>query len=163
MKKVFIVAAMAAALVSCGSKSNKNAALMAETETDSIFFLNDSTLADYQTFTYEGILPAADAASGINYLLSLNEVAEDSVGTYELVMTYLDTPEGDQTYNDNGTVVTLIGIPNDSTAVVYQLVSATPEKGRLNFLAEGDSALTLIGRDFKKAVSKLNYTLKKKL
>ncbi len=163
MKKLFIIAAMAAALVSCSSQSNKNAELIAETESDSIFFLDDSTLVDYQTFTYEGVLPAADASSGINYLLNLNEVAGDSIGTYELVMTYLDTPEGDQTFNDNGTVVTLIGIPNDSTAVVYQLVSIEPEAERLNFLAEGDSALTLIGRDFKKAVSKLNYTLRKKL
>ncbi len=154
---------MAAALASCGSKSNKNADLVAETETDSIFFLNDSTLVDYQTFTYEGVFPAADAASGINYLLSLNEVAEDSIGTYELVMTYLGTPEGDQTFKDNGTVVTLIGIPNDSTAIVYQLVSADPRAGRMNFLAEGDSALTLVGRDFKKAFDKLDYTLRKKL
>ncbi len=154
---------MAAALVSCGSKSNKNAELIAETETDSIFFVNDSTLVDYQTFTYEGVLPAADAASGINYLLSLNEVAEDSIGTYELVMTYLDTPEGNQTFNDSGTVVTLIGIPDDSTAVVYQLVSVIPESDRFNFLAEGDSALTLIGKDLKKTISKLNYTLRKKL
>ncbi len=163
MKEVFIVAAMVAALVSCGSKSNKNAGLIAEAESDSIFWLNDSTLVDYQTFVYEGVLPAADATSGINYLLSLNEVAEDSIGTYELVMTYLGTPEGNQSFKDNGTVVTLIGIPNDSTAVVYQLVSIDPETDRVNFLAEGDSALTLIGKDFKKAISKLNYTLRKKL
>lgn len=68
-----------------------------------------------------------------------------------------------QAFTDSGTVVTIIGIPNDSTAIVYQLISATPGHEKTNFLAEGDSALTMIGKDFKKAVSKLNYTLKKKL
>ena len=77
--------------------------------------------------------------------------------------TYLGTKDGNQAFTDSGTVVTIIGIPNDSTAIVYQLISATPGHEKTNFLAEGDSALTMIGKDFKKAVSKLNYTLKKKL
>ena len=76
---------------------------------------------------------------------------------------YLGTKDGNQAFTDSGTVVTIIGIPNDSTAIVYQLISATPGHEKTNFLAEGDSALTMIGKDFKKAVSKLNYTLKKKL
>ena len=53
--------------------------------------------------------------------------------------------------------------PNDSTAIIYQLVSAAPGHEKTNFVAEGDSALTMVGKDFKKAISKLNYTLKKKL
>lgn len=162
MKKVFIVAAMAAMIVSCGSKGNKNAEMIAEGQSDSIFAVNDSTLGDLQTYSYEGIIPAADA-EGINYQLTLQEVGEDSLGLYSLTTTYLGTNNGDQTYTDNGTVVTIIGIPNDSTAIIYQLISAAPGHEKTNLLAEGDSALTIVGKDFKKAASKLNYTLKKKL
>ena len=131
MKKVFIAAALAAMIVSCGSKGNKSAEIIAESESDSIFAVNDSTLGELQTYSYEGILPAADA-EGINYQLTLQEAGQDSLGTYNLTTT-------------------------------YQLISATPGHEKTNFLAEGDSALTMIGKDFKKAVSKLNYTLKKKL
>ena len=163
MKKVFIVAALAAMIVSCGSKGNKSAEMIAESESDSLFAVNDSTLGDLQTYTYEGVLPGADV-SGINYLLTLQETGEDSLGTYNLTTTYLGVNNGqDQVFTDSGTVVTIIGIPNDSTAIIYQLVSAAPGHEKTNFVAEGDSALTMVGKDFKKAISKLNYTLKKKL
>ncbi|WP_455673358.1 copper resistance protein NlpE N-terminal domain-containing protein [Phocaeicola sp.] len=164
MKKVFIVAAVAAMIVSsCGSKGNKSAEMIAESASDSLFAVNDSTLGDLQTYTYEGVLPGADV-SGINYQLTLQEIGEDSLGTYNLTTTYLGANNGqDQVFTDSGTVVTIIGMPNDSTAIIYQLVSAAPGHEKTNFLAEGDSALTMVGKDFKKAVSKLNYTLKKKL
>lgn len=162
MKKVFILVAMAAIITSYGSKGNKSAEMIAEGESDSIFAVNDSTLGDLQTYTYEGIIPAADAED-INYQLTLQETGEDSLGTYNLTTTYLGTKDGNQVFTDSGTVVTIIGIPNNSTAIVYQLVSAAPGHEKTNFLAEGDSAVTMIGKDFKKAASKLNYTLKKKL
>ena len=125
MKKVFIAAALAAMIVSCGSKGNKSAEIIAESESDSIFAVNDSTLGELQTYSYEGILPAADA-EGINYQLTLQEAGQDSLGTYNLTTTYLGTKDGNQAFTDSGTVVTIIGIPNDSTAIVYQLISATP-------------------------------------
>ena len=57
MKKVFIAAALAAMIVSCGSKGNKSAEIIAESESDSIFAVNDSTLGELQTYSYEGQLP----------------------------------------------------------------------------------------------------------
>lgn len=48
MKKVFIAAALAAMIVSCGSKGNKSAEMIAESESDSLFAVNDSTLGDLQ-------------------------------------------------------------------------------------------------------------------
>ena len=48
MKKVFIAAALAAMIVSCGSKGNKSAEIIAESESDSIFAVNDSTLGEYK-------------------------------------------------------------------------------------------------------------------
>lgn len=89
-EKVFIAAALAAMIVSCGSKGNKSAEIIAESESDSIFAVNDSTLGELQTYSYEGILPAADA-EGINYQLTLQEAGQDSLGTYNLTTTYLGT------------------------------------------------------------------------
>ena len=109
MKKVFIAAALAAMIVSCGSKGNKSAEIIAESESDSIFAVNDSTLGELQTYSYEGILPAADA-EGINYQLTLQEAGQDSLGTYNLTTTYLGTKDGNQAFTDSGTVVTIIGI-----------------------------------------------------
>lgn len=104
--------------------------MIAESESDSLFAVNDSTLGDLQTYTYEGVLPGADV-SGINYLLTLQETGEDSLGTYNLTTTYLGANNGqDQVFTDSGTVVTIIGIPNDSTAIIYQLVSAAPAMKR---------------------------------
>jgi copper homeostasis protein (lipoprotein) len=80
MKKVFIAAALAAMIVSCGSKGNKSAEIIAESESDSIFAVNDSTLGELQTYSYEGILPAADA-EGLNYQLTLQEAGQDSLGS----------------------------------------------------------------------------------
>lgn len=138
MKKVFIVAALVATIVSCGSKGN-------------------------ETHTYEGILPGADVA-GIHYLLSLQETGEDSTATYSLTTTYLGADNGqDQVFTDSGSVVTIVGTPDDNTAIVYQLISTAPGHEKTNFVAEGDSALTMVDQFFKKAESKLNYTLKKRL
>ena len=95
MKKVFIAAALAAMIVSCGSKGNKSAEIIAESESDSIFAVNDSTLGELQTYSYEGILPAADA-EGINYQLTLQEAGQDSLGTYNLTTTYLGTKDGNR-------------------------------------------------------------------
>ena len=49
MKKVFIVAALAVMIVSCGSKGNKSAEIIAESESDSIFTVDDSTLGEIKT------------------------------------------------------------------------------------------------------------------
>ena len=84
MKKVFIAAALAAMIVSCGSKGNKSAEIIAESESDSIFAVNDSTLGELQTYSYEGILPAADA-EGINYQLTF---AVDLSSIYSLIDTH---------------------------------------------------------------------------
>ena len=43
MKKVFIAAALAAMIVSCGSKGNKSAEIIAESESDSIFRSEEHT------------------------------------------------------------------------------------------------------------------------
>ena len=60
MKKNVFLAFVATSLLmascaSCGDK--KPQGLVLETETDSIFMPNDSTVADLQTFIYQGLMP----------------------------------------------------------------------------------------------------------
>lgn len=159
MKKLLLLFAIAALIVSCQSKGNK-IETVSESENDSIFMLNDSTLGDLETYTYEGILPAADC-EGIKYLLAIQEQENDSTGTYTLTTTYIGADNGkDKIFTSTGKRMILQGTPGNKNTVVYQLI---PNDGseKINFLAEGDSALTLVGKDFKKAMSKLNYTIKK--
>jgi copper homeostasis protein (lipoprotein) len=100
---------------------------------------------ELETWVYEGLIPESDSTAVV-WLLSLQEVAEDSIGTYLLDMTYAQVDENGnpQTTQDDGSVITLVGIPNDSTAVVYQLVSSSPVNPRVNLLSEGDSALQVV-------------------
>ena len=159
MKKLGITAALAVLIVSCGSKNNKRIEMMADHENDSVFVVDENVWEELQVCNYEGTLPSADS-EGIHYQLTLQKTNQDSLDTYTLTTTYLGSKGEYQTLTDNGTVITLPGIPDDSTAIVYQLVSATPEYEKIYFLANDDSTLTMIGKDFKKALSKLNYTLR---
>jgi copper homeostasis protein (lipoprotein) len=116
----------------CGHRSDCDSACLTDDE-------------ELETFVYEGLIPESDSTAVV-WLLSLQEVAEDSIGTYLLSMTYAQADENGnpQTTQDDGSVLTLVGIPNDSTAVVYQLVSSSPVNPRVNLLSEGDSALQVV-------------------
>ena len=83
MKKVMMIAAIAAALVSCQSKGNQNNNTMDE----GVMTVagNDSSAVA----VYEGILPAADGP-GIQYVLSVDSVGPNGESGYTLVTTYLD-------------------------------------------------------------------------
>ena len=56
MKKVFIAAALAAMIVSCGSKGNKSAEMIAESESDSLFAVNDRAI--YKPILTKAFYPA---------------------------------------------------------------------------------------------------------
>lgn len=160
MKKLLFVLAAAALIVSCQSKGNKSE-MIVESEEDSIYMVNDSTLGDMQTYTYQGMLPAADA-EGIDYLLVIESAAMDSTGTYTLTTTYIGADNGkNKTFTDRGRKVVKRGIPNNPNAIVYELMSNDGDE-TVYFLAEGDSTLTMVNKDYQKANSKLNYTLKRK-
>ncbi len=78
MKKVMMIAAIAAALVSCQSKGNQNNNTMDE----GVMTVagNDSSAVA----VYEGILPAADGP-GIQYVLSVDSVGPNGESGYTLV------------------------------------------------------------------------------
>ena len=119
----------------------------------------DSSLGAVQTLTYEGLLPCADCP-GIRYDLTIRSREHSGDGTFTLSQTYLEAEDGkDVTFVTNGKRLTLKGIPGDDNATVWQLVSDNGDEV-MNFLCENDSTLTLLGDDFTKAESELNYSLK---
>lgn len=159
MKKLLFVLAIAAFAVSCQSNKKNQAEMTSESMEDSVFMINDSTIGELQTYTYEGLLPCADC-EGINYQLVLQTISPDSVGTYVVNATYIGADNGkDKTFTEKGKTNVMKGTPSNPNAVIIQLVGEDGET--TNFIAEGDSVLTMVGNDFKKAASKLNYSIKK--
>ena len=160
MKKlVWVWVAAATVMFSCQSKGNK-AEIVAESATDSLYMVNDSTLGEMQTYVYEGILPAADC-EGIKYLLTIQSQENSGNGNYSLTTTYIGADKGkDQSFQSKGKRLTQRGIPSNKNATVYQLI---PEDGSesIFFLAQGDSTLTLLSSDMELPESGLNYTIKK--
>lgn len=119
----------------------------------------DNTLGAVQTLTYEGLLPCADCP-GIRYDLTIRSREHSGDGTFSLSQTYLEAEDGkDATFITNGKRLALKGMPGNDNATIWQLVSDNGDEV-MNFLCENDSTITLIGDDFKKAESELNYSLK---
>ncbi len=149
MKKFFTLAVIAAALMACGSKANKNAEMIAETASDSAFTVNDSTVGNLANLTYEGMIPA-QGSKGTAYTIVFQRITADSIGSYTMTMTPVDPKTGkEDAVKDSGLVVTIIGNPNTNGAIVYQLISATPEKGKKNFIVASDSTIILANEEMK--------------
>ena len=149
-KSIFLAFAATSLLItSCGSCSNnKQQGIVLETETDSIFMPNDSTVADLQTFVYEGLMPM-DNGTIADYTLTIKSLGWDENGTY----TILSTVKSDTTtikQQDNGESIVIIGTPNDSTIVIYQLISAN-NNPPIHLMAKGDSALVKINKNMQPA------------
>lgn len=156
MKKIVFALAAIGLMASCQSKGNK-AELETESMSDSVYMVNDSTFAELQTYTYEGILPAADGP-GIKYNLVIQSDGPHNDGTYTLTTTYIEAENGkDKSFTEKGKTRIIKGIDENPNAIVVQLVSDKGEK--TNFLAEGESELTMVNDVFKKAMSDLNYTV----
>lgn len=158
MKKIVAITLFPTLLVACGPKASNQGIAVAE-ESDSLYMVNDSTLGDLQTYQYEGLLPDGD--DELEYQLTIQSVGLNSDGTYTSKTTYSAPGNSNsKTLTDSGKKITLIGIPNDSTAVIYQLVS---NKGgeNINFIVEGDSALTRVDKEFKRLVTDLKHSIKR--
>lgn len=161
MKKIVFIATIVATLLvsSCNSCGNKQQGIVLETETDSIFMPNDSTVADLQTFTYEGLLPM-DNGTIADYTLTIKSLGLDVNGTYTIFSTFMsDTSLIKQ--QDNGESIVIIGMPNDSTAIIYQLVSATNQP-TLNLKLHGDSAFTKLNNKMQPASKEGKHKLIRK-
>ena len=153
MKKVMMIAAIAAALVSCQSKGNQNNDTMSEGVMT--VAANDSSAVA----VYEGILPAADGP-GIDYVLTLNAATDGVDTTYTLDMTYLDA-EGhgkNKTFSSKGKQQTIQKVVNKKPTKAVKL---TPNNGEapMYFVIVNDTTLRLVNDSLQEAVSDLNYDI----
>ena len=163
MKKVLTMTAfvfLAACAISCGNKREKNAPIGYESYSDSIYMVNDSTIGELQTYIYEGMLPT-DEGIPANYLLNIYSYDLNSDGSYTLTESYTETNGTARNLRDEGEVLVMFGMPNDSTAIVYELISYN-NRPRLRLVAEGDSALHKIGKDFKRVSHDIKHKLHRK-
>lgn len=157
MKKLFLLTATMVTLLfySCNSCGNCNPPEGIIMETDSLYMVNDSTIADLQTFIYEGIVPMRNG-NPANVLLTIQTLSLNSDGTYTVTTNYID--EAVATENDNGNTLVMIGVPNDSTAIVYELVSANGNPG-MNFMMLADSSLVKLDNSMQPASSNPTHKL----
>ena len=130
---------MALLLASCNSSGCKNVPQGIMIETDSIYMPNDSTVADAQTFIFEGTSPMNGNAVA-DVVLAISTINLNSDGTYTITTDYVD--EGIATQNDNGEAVIITG--NDSTMTVIELVSANMNP-TISFMMQQDSSLVKVG------------------
>lgn len=158
MKKILLLVATVATFLfsSCNScNSNKQPAGVA-IETDSIYWVNDSTLADAQTFVFEGTSPMQNN-NVAEVVLTVRTINLNSDGTYSITTDYVD--EGIATMTDNGEAIFLMGTDNDSTATVIELVSAN-DYPTMSFVMQEDSSLVKVGNDGTPASMHKNHRLR---
>lgn len=163
MKKMLTMTAfacLAACAISCGNKKEKSVPVGYESYSDSIYMVNDSTIGELQTYTYEGMLPT-DAGISANYVLIIDSYNINADGTYSLTESYTETNGMTRTNYDEGDVFVMVGVPNDSTAIVYELISYR-NRPNLRLAAEGDSALHKLNKDFKRVSHDIKHKLRRK-
>lgn len=152
MKKVMMIAAIAAALASCQSKENQNSH---RNEDATVVASNDSSTV----IVYEGILPAADGP-GIRYVLSVDDISPDGESGYTLVTTYLDA-EGkgkNVSFTSQGRRRVIRQNTGNNPKTAYQL---TPDDGDspVYFAVVNDTTLRLVNDSLQEAGSNLNYDI----
>lgn len=161
MKKFLLFVATAATVLysSCNScNSNKQNGVVMEMETDSLYWVNDSTIADAQTFVFEGTSPMQNNAIA-DVILTVQTINLNNDGTYSITTDYVDEALATQT--DNGEAIFLLGTDNDSTATVIELVSAN-NYPTISFMMLEDSSLVKVGKNGMPASMHKDHRLKVK-
>ncbi len=151
---LFVMAAATLLLSACNSKS-KPAQNGMVFEEDSIYYVNDSTMADVQTFVFEGTSPMNGNAIA-DVILAVSTVNLNSDGTYTITTDYVD--EGIATQTDNGDAMILLGV-NDSTATIIELVSDNYDVPTISFMMMEDSSLVKVDGNGKPVMKNPNHKL----
>lgn len=162
MKKMLTlttIVCMAILVTSCGNKKKDAPVAAVEAYSDSIYMINDSTIGDLQTYIYEGILPT-DAGIPANYVLTINSYGLNADGTYSLTESYTETNGMTRTHRDEGQKIVMVGMPNDSTAIVYELISYN-NRPKMRLVAESDSALHKLDKDLKRMGHDMKHKLRR--
>lgn len=154
MKKVMMIAAIAAALVSCQSKGTKNNDTIMDEGVMAVEASDSSAVA-----VYEGILPAADGP-GIQYVLSVDSVGPNGESGYTLVTTYLDAegPGKNKSFTTKGKKQVIHKDVNNKKKTAIKL---TPNDGDdpVYFVVVNDTTLRLVNDSLQEAVSDMNYDI----
>jgi hypothetical protein len=159
MKHLLLWSAAALLLASCSGKC-KDSSSCDNCTTDSTAHATGAADDQMTIYEYEGTMD--DNGVDTDYLLVITALSPVGDGTYELTTSYVNPESGEMlTFTDEGEKLTVLGIPGDSTVVIYQLVSAQDGSKR-NFRAEGDSVLKRVGADFKESVDKVKQKLTRK-
>ena len=159
MKKILLLVATVATVLfsSCNScNGNKQQVVGIVSETDSIYWLNDSTIADAQTFVFEGTSPMYNNDIA-EVVLTVSTISLNSDGTYSITTDYVD--EGIATQPDKGEAIFLLGTENDSTTTVIELVSAN-NYPTISFMMLEDSSLVKVGNNGMPASTHKEHRLK---
>ncbi len=163
MKKMLTLAAvvaLAALAVSCGNKKRTDAIAAVEAYSDSVYMVNDSTIGEMQTYVYEGMLPT-DVGLPANYVLTINSYGLNADGTYSLTESYTETNGMTRTNYDEGEKIVMVGMPDDSTAIIYELISYSG-RPRMHLVAESDSALHKLDKNLKRVSHNMKHKLRRK-
>ena len=158
MKKylLFTVAVATLLISACNSKTKEKPMQDGMVfEEDSIFFVNDSTIADVQTFVFEGTSPM-DGNAIADVILAVSTVNLNSDGTYTITTDYVD--EGIATQSDDGNAMILLGV-NDSTATIIELVSNNYNTPTVSFMMMEDSSLVKVDNNGKPVANNPNHKL----
>lgn len=158
MKKylLFTVAVATLFLSACNSKTKGKPVQDGMVfEEDSIFFVNDSTIADVQTFVFEGTSPM-DGNAIADVILAVQTVNLNSDGTYTITTDYVD--EGLATQTDDGSAIILLGL-NDSTATILELVSNNYNTPNISFMMMEDSSLVKVDNSGKPVAANPDHKL----
>ncbi len=151
MKKLMFFLTLAGVLLSCQNHSKRTETVDDDTLTISSLI---SALVEDNFYSFEGIIPAADA-QGIRYHLQINDI-DDS---YTLQTTYQGAENGnDRTFVTHGTRKIIHGTKSDPDAVVYQLI---PNDGDtpINLVVRNDSTLRFPTDSLEDIRSEHNYDL----
>ncbi len=117
----------------------------------------DSRYGTIVSERYYGLLPAADGP-GIDYDLVLIRQKGSNHGIYSLMMTYIEGENG----NDVSFLETGDFAASTKDGMKYFTFTPDSESAAETFyIVEPSGDLTLVGKDLKRAASKLNYTLRR--
>lgn len=152
MKKVFMSAALVAALASCQSKQTNNV-----TEVDLI--ATDSAGVENITEVYRGTLPAADGP-GIDYILTLNEEISGKDTLFTIDMIYLDAegPGKNVSFKTKGKQQSIHKTVNNHSKKGVKLTPNTGESP-LYFLVVNDTTLRMVNDSLMEMTTDTNYDI----
>lgn len=154
MKKVFMLAALVAALASCQSKQQNNVA-----EIDVI--ATDSAGIEDITEVYRGTLPAADGP-GVDYILTLNEEIRGKDTLFTIDMIYLDAqgPGKNVAFSTKGKQQKIQKTVKNQPKKAVKLTPNTGE-APLYFLVVNDTTLRMVNDSLMEMTTDTSYDIVK--